>query len=71
MVIRCFSIYDFLVRRTKSPSQHVHSRLPAKGFAKLIIQDMPDEDRTQGYVCSVGITDGERAVGRIRCCADH
>jgi hypothetical protein len=43
----------------------------AFAFAKLIIQDMPDEDRTQGDVCSVGITDGERAVGRIRCCADH
>jgi len=40
-------------------------------FAKRIIQDMPDEDRTQGDGCSVGITDGERAVGRIRCSADH
>jgi hypothetical protein len=39
-------------------------------FAKRIIQDMPDEDRTQGDGCSVGITDGERAVGRISRDAD-
>jgi hypothetical protein len=34
-------------------------------FAKRIIQDMPDEDRTQGDGCSVGITDGKREVGCI------
>jgi hypothetical protein len=39
-------------------------------FAKRIIQDMPDEGRTQGDGCSVGITDGEREVGGISCDAD-
>jgi hypothetical protein len=37
-------------------------------FAKLIIQDMPDKDRTQGD--TVGITHGEREVGCISCDAD-
>ena len=40
-------------------------------FAKRIIHDMPDEDRTQGDGRSVGITDGEREVGRISCDAYH
>jgi hypothetical protein len=39
-------------------------------FAKRIIQDMPDKCRTRGNGCSVGITDGERGVGRISCEAD-
>ena len=43
----------------------------ALDFAKRIIRDMPDEDRTRGDGRSVAITDGERAVGCIRCSADH
>ena len=39
----------------------------AVDFAKQIIHDMPDEDRTQS---SLDITDGERAVGCISCDAD-
>jgi predicted nucleic acid-binding Zn ribbon protein len=42
----------------------------AFAFAKLIIQDMPDEDRTHCDRCSLDIRDGERAVGRIFCDAD-
>jgi hypothetical protein len=42
----------------------------ALAFATQIIHDMPDEDRTQGDDCSVGITDGDREVGRISCDAD-
>jgi hypothetical protein len=37
----------------------------ALDFAKRIIRDMPDEDRTQGDGCSVGITDGKREVSRV------
>jgi hypothetical protein len=43
----------------------------ALAFATQIIHDMPDEDRTRGDGRAVDITDGKRAVGRIRCCADH
>jgi hypothetical protein len=39
-------------------------------FAKRIIQDMPDKDRTQGDGCSVGIADGKREVGCISSDAD-
>ena len=39
-------------------------------FAKLIIQDMPDEDRMQGDGYSLGITDGKRAVGHVPCNAE-
>jgi hypothetical protein len=41
----------------------------ALDFAKRLIHDMPDKDRTQGDGRSVDITDGKRAVGRICCCA--
>jgi hypothetical protein len=43
----------------------------ALDFANRIIHDMPAEDRTHGDGCAVDITDGKRAVGRIRCCAYH
>jgi hypothetical protein len=39
----------------------------AVDFAKRIIHDMPEEDRTQGDGYSVGITDGKRAVSYISC----
>jgi hypothetical protein len=39
-------------------------------FAKRIIQDMADEDRTHHNGCSLDIRDGERAVGRISCDGD-
>jgi hypothetical protein len=42
----------------------------AVDFAKRIIQDMPDEDRTHRDGCALDIRDGERAVGRISCDAD-
>ena len=42
----------------------------AVDFGQRIIQDMPDEDRTQGDGCAVGITDGKRAVGHISCDAN-
>jgi hypothetical protein len=42
----------------------------AFAFAKLIIQDMPDEDRMHRDGCSLEIRDGERAVGRISCDVD-
>ena len=42
----------------------------AFAFAKLIIQDMPDEDRMHRDGCSLDIKDGARAVGRVACDVD-
>jgi hypothetical protein len=39
----------------------------ALAFAKRMIEDMADNDRTQCDGCAVGITDGKRTVGRISC----
>jgi hypothetical protein len=42
----------------------------AVDFGQRIIQDIPDEGRPRGDDCSVGITEGERAVGCIACDAE-
>ncbi len=42
----------------------------AKRMIRDMIEDMADNDRTQCDGCSVGITDGKRAVGRISCDSD-
>jgi hypothetical protein len=68
--------YRFAIRRGMAETEMLGvmkllDDAEAFDFAKRIIQDMPDEDRTRGDGCVVDITDGKRAVGRIRCCANH
>jgi hypothetical protein len=67
--------YHFAILRGMAETEmlgfmQLRDDVEAFDFAQRIIQDMPDEDRTQGDDCSVGITDGDREVGRISCDAD-
>jgi hypothetical protein len=66
-----FAMHRGAVETEKLGTMELRDDADALDFAKRIIRDMPDEDRTQGDGRSVGITDGERIVGRIGCCADH
>jgi hypothetical protein len=68
--------YRFAIRRGMAETEmlgfmQLRDDAEAFDFAKRIIHDMPEEDRIQGDGCAVDITDGEREVGRIGCCADH
>ena len=63
--------YRFAVHRGTAETEmlgfmQLRDDVEAFDFAQRIIQDMPDEDRTRGDGCVVDITDGKRAVGRIR-----
>ena len=67
--------YRFAIHRGMAGTEmlgimRLHDDAEAFDFAKRIIQDMPDEDRTHRDGWSLGIKDGERDVGRISCNAD-
>jgi hypothetical protein len=66
-----FAIHHGAAETEKLGTIELRDDADALDFAKRIIHNMPDEDRTRGDGRSVGITDGERAVARIRCSADH
>jgi hypothetical protein len=65
-----FAIHHGAAERENLGIMKLRDDAEAVDFAKLIIQDMPDEDRTHRDGCSLDITDGERAVGRISCDGD-
>jgi hypothetical protein len=62
-----FAIYHGAAETEKLGVMKLPDDAEALAFAKLIIQDMADDDRTQSDGCSLDITDGNRAVGRISC----
>jgi hypothetical protein len=62
-----FAIHRGMIETEMLGFMKLRDDAEALAFATQIIEDMPDEDRTQGDGCSVGITDGARAVGRVSC----
>jgi hypothetical protein len=70
MPIYRFAIHHGPAETEKLGIMTLRDDAEAFAFAKLIIRDMPDEDRTCSDGCSLDITDGARAVGRISCDAD-
>jgi hypothetical protein len=70
MPIYHFALYRGAAEAEKLGIMKLVDDAEALAFAKLIVRDMADDDRAQSDACSLDITDGNRAVGRISCAAD-